>query len=172
MMDSDKILRLIPNFRFTDEYERQQLLHDYARFSPWLFYGGLIVSASDIFITIYLNRLPVLGSLTLILLLIYSITLVGSLRKKNVDTLEVHTEAQYKKQLKKIHKRIILFATIMFIVFNINNYWIPYITGANFPQSSNILKDLFVNLIIAIITGFVIYGFAKMKLIKTYNDNQ
>lgn len=60
----------------------------------------------------------------------------------------------------------------MFIVFNINNYWIPYITGANFPQSSNILKDLLVNLIIAIITGFVIYGFAKMKLIKTYNDNQ
>lgn len=37
MMNNDKILRLIPNFRFTDEYERQQLLHDYARFSPWLF---------------------------------------------------------------------------------------------------------------------------------------
>ncbi|PTI46371.1 hypothetical protein BU120_01625 [Staphylococcus xylosus] len=171
-MTSDKILRLIPNFRFTDEYERQQLLHDYARFSPWIFYGGLIVSASDIFITIYLNRLPLLGTLTFILILIYSITLVGSLRKKNVDTLEVHTEAQYKNQLKKIHKRSILFATIMFIVFNINNYWIPYITGANSPQSSDTLKNLLVDLIIAIITGFIIYGFAKMKLIKTYNDNE
>lgn len=104
MMNNDKILRLIPNFRFTDEYERQQLLHDYARFSPWLFYGGLIVSASDIFIAIYLNRLPLLGTLTFILVLIYSITLVGSLRKKKVDTLEVHSETQYKKQLKKYIK--------------------------------------------------------------------
>lgn len=172
MMNNDKILRLIPNFRFTDEYERQQLLHDYARFSPWLFYGGLIVSASDIFIAIYLNRLPLLGTLTFILVLIYSITLVGSLRKKKVDTLEVHSETQYKKQLKKIHKSSILFATIMFIVFNLNDYWIPYITGANLPQSSDTLKNLLVNLIIAIITGFIIYGFAKIKLIKTYNDNQ
>lgn len=171
MMNNDKILRLIPNFRFTDEYERQQLLHDYARFYPWIFYGGLIVSASDFFITSYLNRLPLLGTITFILVLIYSITLVGSLRKKKVDTLEVHSEAQYKTQLKKLHKSSILFATIMFIIFNLSNYWIPYITGSNLPQSSDTLKYLFINLIIAIISGLIIYGFAKMKLIKTYKDN-
>lgn len=171
MMNNDKILRLIPNFRFTDEYERQQLLHDYARFSPWIFYGGLIISASDFFITSYLNRLPILGTLTFILILIYSIILIASLRKKKVDTLEVYTEAQYKMQLKKLHKSSILFATIMFVVFNLNDYWIPLISGSDLPQSSDILKNLFVNLIIAIITGFVIYGFARIKLIKAYKDN-
>lgn len=88
-----------------------------------------------------------------------------------MDTLEVHTEAQYKTQLKKLHKSSILFATIMFIIFNLSNYWIPYITGSNLPQSSDILKYLFINLIIAIISGLIIYGFAKMKLIKTYKDN-
>ncbi|MEY8601066.1 hypothetical protein [Staphylococcus shinii] len=59
----------------------------------------------------------------------------------------------------------------MFVVFNLNNYWIPLISGSDLPQSSDILKNLFVNLIIAIITGFVIYGFARIKLIKAYKDN-
>jgi len=88
-----------------------------------------------------------------------------------VDTLEVHTETQYKMQLKKLHKSSILFATIMFVVFNLNNYWIPLISGSDLPQSSDILKNLFVNLIIAIITGFITYGFARTKLIKTYKEN-
>ncbi|PHK49993.1 hypothetical protein [Staphylococcus edaphicus] len=170
-MNNDKILRLIPNFRFTDEYERQQLLHDYARFSPWIFWGSLIVGTLDFFINSYLGQLPALGILTYIFILIYSVILVVSLRKKKVDTLEVHTEAQYKIQLKKLHKSSLLFATIMFIIFNLNYYWIPFVTGSDLPHRSDILTNLLTTLIIALITGFVVYGFAKSKLIKTYKDN-
>ncbi|NWN85361.1 MULTISPECIES: hypothetical protein [Staphylococcus] len=65
-MTNEKILRLIPNYRYTDEYERKVLLNIYAKLYVWIFWGTLIISTLDIFVSMYLKQIPVVSILAMI----------------------------------------------------------------------------------------------------------
>ncbi|WP_224395570.1 DUF3278 domain-containing protein [Staphylococcus cohnii] len=167
-MENEKTLRLIPNYRFTDEYERQVLLNLYAKLYVWIFWGTLIISALDCFISLYFQQIPFVSILALIGLMVASTILTRALYNKKVDLFDVDSKAEYQKYIKKARNGSIIFALVMFITFNINNYLIPFVMHQELPEITALSAQLPMTTIIAIITGFIIYMIAKSKIIRTY----
>ena len=167
-MNNEKTLRLIPNYRFTDEYERQVLLNLYAKLYVWIFWGTLMISALDCFISMYFQHIPVVSILALIGLMVASTLISRALHNKKVDLFDVDSKAEYQKYIKKARNGSILFAFVMFITFNINNYLIPFVMHQELPKITVLSVQLPTTAIIAMITGLIIYMIAKSKIIRTY----
>lgn len=74
----------------------------------------------------------------------------------------------------KIHQKArngsILFAFVMFIIFNINNYIIPFVTHQELPKITALSSQIPTTATIAMITGLIIYMIAKSKIIRTYKN--
>ena len=167
-MNNEKTLRLIPNYRFTDEYERQVLLNLYAKLYVLLFWGTLMISALDCFISMYFQHIPFVSILALIGLMVASTLISRALHNKKVDLFDVDSKAEYQKYIKKARNGSILFAFVMFITFNINNYLIPFVMHQELPKITVLSAQLPTTAIIAMITGLIIYMIAKSKIIRTY----
>lgn len=167
-MINEKTLRLIPNYRFTDEYERQVLLNLYAKLYVWIFWGTLMISALDCFISMYFQQIPFISIIALIGLMVNSIIFTRALRNKKVDLFDVDSKDEYQKYIKKARNGSILFAFVMFIIFNINNYLIPFVTHQELPKITALSSQIPTTATIAMITGLIIYMIAKSKIIRTY----
>ncbi|MCY1038275.1 hypothetical protein OWI77_05495 [Staphylococcus nepalensis] len=169
-MTNEKILRLIPNYRYTDEYERKVLLNIYAKLYVWIFWGTLIISTLDIFVSMYLKQIPVVSILAMIALTVASIVFTSSLRNKKIDRFEVDSKKEYQRYIKKARKGSFIFAFAMFIVFNINNYLIPFVIHQSLPENSELTYQLLIFATIAAIAGWIIYMISKAKITRTYKD--
>lgn len=169
-MENSKLLRLIPNFRFTDEYERQQLLHEYAKYFVWLFWGIMIISVADIWIEFYLHQIPILGILGFALIMILSLIMIVAIRSKNINVVESYSEESWKKEMKKVRNGSYIFAGIMFLIANFNQYILPFIIHSGLHEKSDILINLFISIGCAIIAGLFVYTVGRRKVTRAYMD--
>ncbi|KRG08493.1 hypothetical protein [Staphylococcus sp. NAM3COL9] len=169
-MENNKLLRLIPNFRFTDEYERQQLLHEYAKYFVWLFWGMMIISVADIWIEFYLHRRPILGILGFTLIMILSLIMIIAIRSKKIDEVETYSEEAWIKEMKKVRNGSYIFAVMMFLIANFNHYILPFIIHNGLPEKSDMLINLFISIGSAIIAGLLVYTLGRRKVTRTYMD--
>ncbi|MDG0843819.1 hypothetical protein M4L39_10205 [Staphylococcus equorum] len=169
-MENNKLLRLIPNFRFTDEHERQHLLHEYAKYFVWLFWGIMIISLADIWIELYLHRIPILGILGFALIMILSLIMSITIRSKKIDVVESCSEEAWKKEMKKVRNGSYIFAVTIFLVANFNQYILPFIIHNGVPEKSDILINLLISIGCALIGGAFVYTYSRRKVTRAYID--
>ncbi|OEK66184.1 hypothetical protein AST01_10820 [Staphylococcus equorum] len=169
-MENNKLLRLIPNFRFTDEYERQQLLHEYAKYFMWLFWGIMIISIADIWIDLYLHRIPILGMLGFALIMILSLIMIIVIRNKKIDEVDTYSEEAWTKEMKKVRNGSYIFAVTMFLIANFNQYILPFIIHSGVPEKSDMLINLFISIGCGIIAGLFVYTLGRRKVTRAYMD--
>src|SRR5699024_5678332 len=127
-----------------------------------------MISALDCFISMYFQHIPFVSILALIGLMVASTLISRALHNKKVDLFDVDSKAEYQKYIKKARNGSILFAFVMFITFNINNYLIPFVMHQELPKITVLSAQLPTTAIIAMITGLIIYMIAKSKIIRTY----
>src|SRR5699024_9769521 len=134
----------------------------------WIFWGTLMISALDCFISMYFQQIPFVSIIALIGFMVASIILTCALHNKKVDLFDDDSIDEYKKYIKQESNSSMIFSFIIFIIFNINNYLIPFVTHQEHPKITSLRSQIPSTATNAMITGLIIYMIAKSKSIRTY----
>lgn len=68
---TDRLLNLIPQYNFSDEYERMRIEMEYAKNCIWLLPALLIISIVDIIISVVMHHMPYAPLITLLIIVIF-----------------------------------------------------------------------------------------------------
>lgn len=72
--------------------------------------------------------------------------------------------------MKKVRNGSYIFAGMMFLIANFNQYILPFIIHSGLHEKSDILINLFISIGCAIIAGLFVYTVGRRKVTRAYMD--